>query len=85
MATKNENAERLITEVEEMYNPNIHGWAYKAEIDFTVRKMREVMQIFTSCNCDNCDSGIIHDSDCTVHNEPMSKNTNCNCGVANAR
>jgi hypothetical protein len=46
---KKESAERLINEVEKMYNPHLHGWAYKAQIDYTVRKMNEILAIFIGC------------------------------------
>lgn len=33
------------------------------------------------CQCPACKDGIIHASDCAVHNEPAKPNGPCNCGV----
>lgn len=31
--------------------------------------------------CPACKDGIIHKSDCAVHNEPAERNGKCNCGA----
>lgn len=34
------------------------------------------------CQCPACINGIIHDSDCAVHNEPAYPNGKCNCRIS---
>ena len=31
------------------------------------------------CECDECKDGMIHDSDCAVHNQPALPKGECNC------
>lgn len=31
------------------------------------------------CQCNACKSGLIHSSDCAVHNEPAIPNGDCDC------
>lgn len=33
------------------------------------------------CQCEECKWGLIHKSDCAVHNMPAHPNGECNCGV----
>lgn len=33
------------------------------------------------CQCDACKGGVIHASDCAVHNEPAYRNGPCDCGA----
>ena len=33
------------------------------------------------CMCEACKDGIIHDSDCAVHNMPAMPNGECDCSV----
>lgn len=35
----------------------------------------------TTCNCGSCDSRL-HDSDCSVHNEPAYPNGPCDCRLS---
>lgn len=32
------------------------------------------------CVCEACKEGVLHASDCAVHNEPAVSNRLCNCG-----
>lgn len=45
---KEEDAIKMITDVKRLYNPNLHSWQYKAEIDYTVKKMEEILKLFTN-------------------------------------
>ena len=31
------------------------------------------------CECNSCVGGILHKSDCAVHNDPAERNEPCNC------
>lgn len=35
----------------------------------------------THCMCSSCKDGTLHDSDCSVHNEPAYRNAPCDCSV----
>lgn len=76
-----ETAQNKIKEVRRMYNPNLHGWQYEAQISYTANKMQEILDVFTSCKCDECKI-VLHKSDCAVHNEPAIENGRCNCGFS---
>lgn len=41
-------------------------------------KPKEVINLKT-CNCEECAKGILHDSDCSVHNEPAYPKGKCDC------
>lgn len=77
-----EEAKRKITEIKSMYNKHLHGWQYKAEIDYTANKMQEILDIFTACKCDDCKT-VLHKSDCAVHNEPLHEKGKCDCEILN--
>ena len=33
------------------------------------------------CRCESCRGGVMHKSDCAVHNMPAFANEDCDCGV----
>lgn len=37
------------------------------------------------CGCSSCQEGLIHQSDCLVHNEPAEENGDCNCNPSYLR
>jgi len=76
-----ETAKQKIHEVKSLYNKHLHGWEYKARIDYAANKMQEILDVFTSCKCDECKI-LLHKSDCAVHNEPACENGKCNCGAS---
>jgi len=78
-----ETAQSKIEEVRKMYNPHLHGWQYEAQISHTANKMQEILDIFIACKCDECKI-LLHNSDCTVHNEPALPKGKCDCGAVNA-
>ena len=46
-------------------------------ITYTFKRLIELEH----CQCSACENGIIHSSDCAVHNEPAMLNGKCDCGV----
>lgn len=50
-------------------------------------RLREAMiavlpQKRVHCQCSECKGGVIHTSDCAVHNEPAMQKGSCDCGVS---
>ena len=49
--------------------------------DLTNRWIVDIKENVDHCQCDACKGGIIHSSDCSVHNMPAMPNGPCDCGA----
>ena len=53
------------------------NWVYHG---YSVRPLTRD-QYSGHCMCPACKHGVVHDSDCSVHNMPESQNGDCSCGI----
>ena len=72
-------ADNMLTIAAEQTGANLSAWCEaNKDGDYSMVEWNA-----NHCMCDACKCGIIHSSDCAVHNEPAMKNGACDCRVSN--
>ena len=57
-----------------------HGYDW-SRLEAQIKELEEALAQPTHCQCTACKNGILHASDCAVHNGPAYPAGECDCGV----